>query len=324
MTCAVIIATYNGEKYICEQLKSVIGQSVKADYILITDDGSTDNTLTICEDSLKECGIRYRIVENAQQLGPGKNFMNRAVDVDQDVVFFCDQDDVWNSTKIEKSCYYLKNKEVVAVFCNAEIVDNKLNNMGKFLWDRINFHPTSHDRGIHIYDRFDLIPELLKHNVVTGMCLAIKREFVKMENLPDGTLHDAWLAWNSTISGKVVAIEEPLVKYRQHSNNAVGSESKISAQRFRDYSNIRVNQFNTLYKRYAFFKRYMQVKGISTEYDDALNKCIDFQKKRIGITKMKKYKAFIECCGLFVRGDYKKYTENNVLSFMKDIFVGIK
>ena len=122
LTSAVVIATYNGEKYILEQIESIINQTRKPDYIVISDDNSKDRTIEICKKSLSTCGIPYNIVSNMGNKGVANNFFNGLSFCKQDIIFFSDQDDIWLNKKIENTMdIFEKYSECIMVIHNAFI-----------------------------------------------------------------------------------------------------------------------------------------------------------------------------------------------------------
>ena len=217
MKISVVIATYNGEKYIDEQLKSIINQSRKPDEIIICDDASNDNTLNICESVLKDSDIGFTIIKNQINNGILKNF-NKLMDIATgDIIFLCDQDDLWYNNKIERflaTFNEFPNKKVV--FSNADIVDSELKSLGKTLWDVLAFEYDSNN--LHF------VKDMLSRNIFTGMCMAIKKDWYnQIPVFSNYMLHDEFIGWCAAFDDVAIPLNECLVAYRQHNNNVVGS-----------------------------------------------------------------------------------------------------
>ena len=316
---SIALCTYNGEKYIAEQLASIINQTRKPDEIIIYDDCSTDSTTIIVNDFIKDGNTLIRLFVNTNQQGVTKNFINAGSTCTGDIIFFCDQDDVWKKNKIQRLCSFFEDDDVTATFCNAEIVDAELNDSYSKQWDKIKYRPKVINN-VKVYRQYELIPELLKHNVATGMCFAIRKNIINYQGLPKGCLHDAWLVWIATKAGKVVAIDETLVMYRQHLNNVIGSESKISSERAKQYKLIRLKELESLLQRYIAFKKNLGNK----EYVEEIDEDIRFYKNRIRLFHENKTRIIPEVMKLVLNGCYKKYTEDNVISAIKDIYAAIK
>lgn len=131
MNIEVLVATYNGENYIKQQLESICTQSRKPDSIIITDGGSQDSTLDFCYEYLKKSGINFNILESQKQLNVTENFTKGIKHSGGDIIFFSDQDDVWCENKIEKIEHKFLNEFYDIVFCNAYVVNYDLSRVCK-------------------------------------------------------------------------------------------------------------------------------------------------------------------------------------------------
>ncbi len=207
---SVCIATYNGEKYIKEQLSSILIQLLEEDEVVISDDGSTDNTLKIIEE-LKD--KRIFVVKNILKKGVNHNFQNALNNAKGDFVFLADQDDIWLPSKVELCVNELKNYDLVVSNCSVldnsnEIVQNsyfETVNSGKGFLK--NFYKSSY----------------------LGCCLAFRKEILKeVLPMPDNLLlfHDWWFGFISELCYKVKFIETPCMYYRRHSETNSNTLSK--------------------------------------------------------------------------------------------------
>lgn len=132
MKVSVAMCTYNGEKYIEEQLNSILHQT-KIDEIIICDDGSKDKTLEICNEILKSSNVEYTLKLN-KNLGFAKNFYQAITLCSGDIIFFCDQDDIWKENKIDLMCQVFNNDpDTLLVFSNAYITNENLEVTGNLL-----------------------------------------------------------------------------------------------------------------------------------------------------------------------------------------------
>ncbi len=218
---SVCIATYNGEKYIKEQLSSILIQLQEDDEVVISDDGSTDNTLRIIEE-LKD--RRIFVVKNILKKGVNHNFQNALNNAKGDFVFLADQDDIWLPSKVELCVNELKNYDLVVSNCSVldnsnEIVQNsyfETVNSGKGFFK--NFYKSSY----------------------LGCCLAFRKEILKeVLPMPDNLLlfHDWWFGFISELCYKVKFIETPCMYYRRHSetNSNTLSKSHLSLNQKIEY-----------------------------------------------------------------------------------------
>ena len=128
---SVVISTYNGEKYIVQQLLSIVEQTIIPNEVVIVDDCSTDNTFSIIENFIeKHNGINWKLFRNDINLGWKKNFINAILKAEGDIIFTCDQDDVWNKQKIEIMSYVMhKYAEINLLVSDFNTNDPKIKNV---------------------------------------------------------------------------------------------------------------------------------------------------------------------------------------------------
>ena len=226
-TIGVVVATYNGEKYIEEQLLSIIKQTLKPDLIVISDGNSSDDTVKVCKKVQEKSGIDFKLLTSDKQLSVPVNFNKALENCDCDFIFFSDQDDYWVEDKIEITIGFIQRTNSCMAFSNAILTNQYLEKSEIQLWNSIGFNQKEE---ITVYKKGDriFINELIKHNVVTGMTTCITAALRKyILPLSESAIHDKWISLLAIYYGNVVAINKDLVLYRQHSNNAVGTERSI-------------------------------------------------------------------------------------------------
>lgn len=218
----IVLAAYNGEKYIREQLESLLDNDFKDICIEVCDDGSSDNTVQI----VKEYVERYNCIklhENEKNLGYTMNFLEGIRRSQSPYIMLCDQDDIWHRDKIRKTYERMKQLEKenkhelpLMVFTDAMNFDSS---NGKELG---SFHKNSH-LDVKKLDTAHLFMEN-KCIGCTIMINGIVREYLKV--LPEEIrVHDWWLALICSHFGKISYIEETTLQYRQHSGNMIGGSS---------------------------------------------------------------------------------------------------
>lgn len=202
---SVAMAFYNGEKYMDEQIRSILENMAENDELVISVDDASDGS----EQKLKnwtEIDARIQIIK-----GPGKgvvkNFENAIRHCHGDIIFLSDQDDVWKENKIQKVEKVFEDSKVTAVVHNGQIVDENLSLLGEttFEW---------RDSGPGFWKN-------MKKNSYIGCCMAVRRSALKrILPIPDNIwIHDQWIGLLAEQLGKVVFIEEPLIYYRRHGGN---------------------------------------------------------------------------------------------------------
>jgi glycosyltransferase involved in cell wall biosynthesis len=218
------MCTYNGAKFLRAQLESIVKQSRPPDEIVICDDGSTDETKSV----LKDVAVPISLHCNEKNLGAVKNF-ERAIGLcTGNIIALSDQDDVWREDKlylIEQA--FRSTPTAGLVFSDAEIVDEKLNSLNRRMWDEVEFNKNK--RKLVAQGR--ALDVLITGWTVTGATMAFRSEYKKLA-LPIPThvpmIHDGWIALSIAAVSGVVAIEEPLIKYRQHERQQIGAPTRRS------------------------------------------------------------------------------------------------
>lgn len=226
------MATYNGEKYIKEQIDSILPQLSAEDELIISDDGSKDNTLNILATYTDP---RIQVLKsNGKNII--KNFENALNHAKGEYIFLSDQDDIWHSTKVEQSIKYLNDYELV--FSELEVFEDNILTTRRF------YQTNGNKTGI--------LRNLLKNHYI-GATMAFQRKVLnKALPFPKGIyMHDIWLAMVAEIMGKSYFIEQPLIYYRRHDRNASETGEKSSNSMFKKLS-MRVTLINNLIKRFTW------------------------------------------------------------------------
>lgn len=285
----VLLATYNGEKYLKEQLDSIINQSYKNWVIYISDDHSTDNTINIITEYKEKYGDKIVILENENKFCSAKmNFANLFEKADDlDYYIFCDQDDVWDKEKITKLLYKMKEEEKannnlpILVYSDLKIVDEKLNTISESLVRYENkFLPEK-----------KLFNHILIENYFPGCAIMFNKKLRdKAKDIYSETeMHDWWVTLVAAFGGKIVYVDEPLHLYRQHSNNTVGAKKdKNIIQRYL----IRIKKLFKFDNMHSTWKKYQdvvlkQAEELQVRYKEENNENIKTLNEFIDIMKTK-------------------------------------
>jgi len=223
---SVCMATYNGEKYIYQQINSILLQLCRDDELIIVDDSSSDATLQIVE-SFKD--KRIKIIKNATNFGVLKSFSRAIESSSGDYIFLSDQDDIWLPGKVEKMVSAMNKSGKMLCLSDAYIMNDTGEIEGFFLETRGK--------------RRNLLGALYK-NFFIGCCMAFRKEIKpKILPFPDGiNMHDQWIGLNSMMLNSFVFISEPLIMYRRHSQNVTsmikGSIASIAMKRISVFRQI--------------------------------------------------------------------------------------
>ena len=327
---SVGMCTYNGEKYIREQLSSIFNQSKKVDEIVICDDCSNDNTISIIKEFQEKYPNTIRLYQNESNIGFGSNFFKCFSLCKGEYIFSCDQDDVWCENKVEKIIDAFKY-DTVFVFSNAYLIDGEGNELNKSLWESLQIDYKK------ICNNEEYKKTIKKQLFVSGTTMAFKNSFYKKVGIPKYICsHDIYLSYLAPLFGSVVAIDEKLTKYRRHNNNT----TKNAPVRFKDTTTrrkmslsyrIKDNWYwmrhNGKYYKYSAQRNaldsvYEISKNYNNEYAMFFNDKSKFLKELDEISKKKKLSS-LWCFIKFIskkenRDIYKKYQHDEIMPMFKD------
>lgn len=217
----ILLATYNGEKYIREQIDSILCQSYQDIRIIIRDDGSDDDTVNIIKGYEAKFPNKVLIIEDNERCNnAASNFIQIIQYATSEYVMFCDQDDYWLPDKIYLTYNKMKEMEThqgkhvpVLVYTDVMVVDEKLDKAAK------------KDRKMRSF-KFDItLNRLLVQNYVTGCTMMANRALYKNITVysDEILMHDWWMALYASAFGKIGYLADKTVKYRQHGNNCIGA-----------------------------------------------------------------------------------------------------
>lgn len=255
----IILCTYNGERYLKQQIESILSQTYNDYIIYIHDDGSTDGTLAIINEHCEKYKGRIVLMHDTEKhRGAGPSFMWVLQNIDAQYYMFCDQDDYWLPFKIEHTIERLKEVEKIypnkAVLIHTDLLltDADLNVTHSSFWRYQNFKVDVSKK-----------PQFIGFgNIVTGCTIAINNSAKRLANsYKGGMLHDYWLALQVAKYGVVENLKEQTILYRQHSNNEAGAGYQYNKH------SIRYKAFiNGLNKEYFRFHEVCGKGGISWLY----------------------------------------------------------
>lgn len=312
---SVAIASYNGESYIEEQLKSIINQTYRVSEIVICDDCSTDRTVQLATEVLKNSGIQFNILLHDENQGVVSSFFEAIRACNGEIIFLADQDDVWKPQKVEVFLSrFAEDKSYALCFSNAELVDASLQPMGITLWKTIDFSNKCRSRE-------DYVDELLKRNIFTGMSMAFrKREIIEELIHSENMLHDEMIGWTALLNYNVASISETLALYRQHAKNVKGTKGKS----FRDIDSKTKSVIIESNRR--FWKKF---EDISEHTHDAaeikrkVDKAADFYKWKCDLSNIGRVKGLCYILKHGIQGSYRKFTSVSDHAFLKDLYICI-
>jgi glycosyltransferase involved in cell wall biosynthesis len=239
---SVAIATYNGARFIEEQLASIAHQSRPVDEVVIADDCSSDETVLLAERAAEQLGLRLNLLRGSARLGVVGNFQRAMLACRGELVFLSDQDDIWYSHKVEAIvAEFSGHPDLLAVFTDAVVVDERRNCLHESLLALSRLSSAERAK-IRAGNTFAV---LMTRNLATGATMAIRSNALHLAlPVPDGWYHDEWIALALSLAGRVGLIDEPLIEYRQHHANTIGAPRPTSLTK--KLSGLRVPRRNEL------------------------------------------------------------------------------
>lgn len=291
MRTSVVLSTYNGKKYIYEQLNSILSQNLKVDEVVICDDCSSDDTVDRVKKFIEDNTLEnWHLYINEHNKGFIRNFLDGANLATGDVLFFSDQDDVWDQNKVSHMVDVFKNENALAVYCLANSIDSEgntiVNRVSKF-----NCVPaTGRIQKVTLCDK-------LKYARSPGLCLGFRREIlneVRNVALTYALPHDIPVGTVAAVKGCYYVLNEKLVSHRVHSNNVSNPDTALS------------NSFRSIDKQIK--SREMKLKELTAIQDLYFNLLTSEEQKMLLSTISMTNKAI--CC----------LKDNKLLGMMSIVF----
>lgn len=247
---SVALCSYNGARYIREQLASIVGQTRPPTELVISDDGSTDDTVKQARIFLESLPADRRpavtIIENTTTLGVTRNFEQAIAATTGDLVALSDQDDVWYPNRLARLTERFRaDPELLLVGSDADTIGPSGEPLRYTLFSAIHVSPAEWA----LLSSGDVFGPLLRRNLFTGATMLFRREvFDQAAPFPEKWMHDEWLAMVAAATGRAELIRVPLIGYRQHGANVAGIRENHLANRLRKVRKLfepRANSHNT-------------------------------------------------------------------------------
>lgn len=216
---SVVMCTYNGARYLPEQLQSISEQTRLPAEMVVCDDGSSDHTIRILKEYSASAPFSVRIFQNRPRLGSTSNF-DKAIRLARgEFIALSDQDDRWVPQKLERLSAILSGRpEAGGVFSDASLIDSNSRSLDGSLFLKHKF-TRSQKRAF----RADPISVLLRHSVVCGATLMLRATVVQCTPpIPASWVHDGWLAWMVVLNSTLAFSNDRLTEYRVHDGQQLG------------------------------------------------------------------------------------------------------
>ena len=320
MKTSIVLATYNGEKYLIEQLNSFLSQTILPDELVISDDNSNDSTDFILDDFIKNAPFKVIKVKNPDK-GYNSNFENGFKYVTGDIIFISDQDDVWKENKIEVVLNYFRNNSKCHVLIHdLEYCDEKLNSIKQTKIQRIkSFNPSL-------------------EGYVTGMATAMSKKFLDIcLPLPKFINYDIWIHYLANYLKVKFVCCESLAFYRRHQSNATIEGSLNVSKKTKGFDYLKSNFFSSAIPTLEYQTSMLNsVKNKFVIYlDSPIESLFNFRdriqeseykldmiKKRIEIINKPPFLRFFRVAYFFFQGNYSVFS--GYRSALRDLFTKMR
>lgn len=296
---SVAMATYNGEKYIAEQLESIINQTYKNIEIIITDDASSDNTIAIIKRFQQQHDF-IKLFLNAVNSGVTNTFQYSFSNCTGDFIAIADQDDIWALDKIETLVNAIDKED--AVYSNSELVDKTGQPMDQLFSSLM-----------HLQSYYCGAPFLMG-NCVPGHTIIMRSAFAKsILPLPKEIMFDRWISFCAAANNGIKYVDRPLVKYRQHETNTIGagkSKNKGRRKSKTEKFDIKLAELKTLEKApitNVHTKQILHRMLVLFTRKPSLQRCIFFFNnidELLVIKNKPHYRKLLYCIKMFFKANY--------------------
>ncbi|MGJ7508112.1 glycosyltransferase family 2 protein [Variovorax sp. GT1P44] len=238
LSISVALCTYNGARFIGEQIRSICLQTLPPREIVISDDASTDGCVDVARKAIEECNaerpeywVTLRVLQNTTALRVTKNFEQAVRACQGDLIALSDQDDAWMPDRLARmAAQFEQRPDLLLLHTDARLVDGTLADLGQSLFHALEVKPIELER-IHSGRAFDV---LLRRNLVTGATTVFRRSLLDAAlSFPSEWLHDEWLGIIAAAVGRVDLLEDPLIEYRQHASNQIGARRDTFPEKMR-------------------------------------------------------------------------------------------
>ena len=306
----MVLCTYNGEAHLGEQLDSLLAQTRRPDEIVVGDDGSSDASWGLLLDFASRAGskgIEVRLFRHKQNLGFVGNFSQMLREASGDLLFLCDQDDVWRSDKLATmEARFAVDPKLLLLCTDACLVDAAGKWHGVTLFDALALEEVE-KQAVRDGRAFDV---LLRRSMVTGATAALRREAIdKALPVGAGWIHDEWLAIVLSILGRVGMVESPLIDYRQHANNQVGMRKRTWRDKWKDLVCPRRDEFQAEVARMACLEEHLKRLGsqVAPTYLSAVAHKRDHFVARVALGRKPRWRRLPDVLREARDGSYRRY-----------------
>jgi glycosyltransferase involved in cell wall biosynthesis len=315
---SVALATFNGEQFIAEQVRTILTQTRRPDELVVADDGSTDSTLDIIRrshDALGE-GVTLRILEPGDRLGVTKNFERAVVACTGELIVLSDQDDAWHEDRLEvASASFERRPGLLLQHADADLVAGDGSPLGLGLLEALWVSDAERNE-IATGRAFEAN---LRRNLVTGATVMFSASLLESAlPFPESWVHDEWLAIIAAATGEVELLDAPLIDYRQHGGNQIGASKPTLRYRIGRMLEERGDRYERLARRAAALAERLETLPVAPDRLAAARDRARFDQVRAGLPRRR-----LARLGPVLRehraGSYRRLSSQGTLDVIRDL-----
>ena len=304
-TVSVALCTHNGERFIVEQVRSILRQTEPVGQIVLSDDASTDATIALVEREVADHlgdPVELVVLRNSPALGVTANFAQAIAACTGELIALSDQDDVWLPDRVSVMAdVFAADSGLSLLFADAQLVDGDGDPLRDTLFESIRF-TRREQREVHEGRGLDT---LLRRNVVTGATAMFRRGLLDAAlPIPSAWVHDEWLAIMAAITGRVDFLAAQLIEYRQHGGNQIGASKPTLRDKVNRVTSPRTERNERLEARArALLER---VQGLGPEIEQLAAEKLAHEGRRLAYPgpRARRLAPVVRAA---LRGDYRRF-----------------
>jgi glycosyltransferase involved in cell wall biosynthesis len=318
---SVALCTFNGGRFVRQQLESILGQTPRPAQLVVSDDGSTDDTLAIVREvtgTLLADGVDVVVLTGSRPLGVTKNFERAVSATDGDIIALSDQDDVWHPGRLERiGSRFAADPDLLLLHTDADLVDGSGDPLGRTLFESLEI--TSAEFGAELAGRaFDAF---IRRNLATGATVVFRRELLPLTiPFPDGWVHDEWLAIVAAATGRADVLRETTIDYRQHDTNQIGVAAPSLVSKVKRVLEPRGDRNAVLAARFAILAQRLDELGtrVPADLTAAAREKARFEAERAALPA-NRLRRLTKVRRLAASGRYERFASRGRADIIRDL-----
>lgn len=310
----VALCTYEGERYVGEQLSSILAQDPAPAEIIVGDDGSSDRTVEIVTQTVAGT-VPLTVLPGAGRLGVTKNFERTVSAVSAPLVALSDQDDVWHPERLDRLVRIFDDESVLLVHTDARLVDSNGTPLGRTLFQDLEVSPEE----LRLEASRRPLDAFIRRNLATGATVVFRRSLVEAAlPFPEDWVHDEWLATLAAALGQVRAVAEPTIDYRLHGANQIGVAAPTLRYKLSRVFEPRGDRNAVLARRFTQLAVRLEELGADESVCATARAKARFEDQRAALPRWR-WRRLLRVLRLARSGGYTRYASRGRADIVRDL-----